>query len=217
MILLRRDLGRTALFSGPVPRLAKWGNLCQFVASNPLAMKTTMPIAFFARRLGLAAVLVLLANLLSATEPTGKVRLDASAPLHVYVDVPGAIRPGALSPWSEEDFSRVLGGYVRTEFKKGGYTGEVVVHERWAELPKEGQRLEVNVIRWSANRTSGLECTLTAELTAADGRSESSGIVSETQLMWTRTNYGVADALENVARQSMRKLHRNLTEPVAAK
>ena len=171
-------------------------------------MKTTMPFFQLARWFAPAVGLFLLGNFLGAAEPAPRLSFDAGTPLHVYVDVPGAIRPGAFSPWREEDFSRVLGGYVRTELKKAGYPGEVVVHQRWAELPKEGQRLEINVIRWNANRAHGLECTLTAELTAADGRTDRSGVVSETQLEWSHNIHGTAGALEEVARHSMRTLYK---------
>lgn len=180
-------------------------------------MKTTLPSFAFARWLALAAGAFLALSFARAADPATKVVLDPALPLHVFVDIPGAIRPGSLSPWSDEDFSRVLGGYVKTEFKKAGYTGEVIVHQRWAELPKEGQRLEVRVNRWDADRLRGAECTLTGELTAADGRSEGSGIVSETQLEWSRNSHGVADALEGVARHSMRTLYKRMAVPAARK
>jgi hypothetical protein len=186
----------------------------QFSASNSPAMKTTLPSFAFARWLALAAGAFLALTFARAAEPAAKVVLDPTVPLHVFVDIPGAIRPGSLSPWSDEDFSRVLGGYVKTEFKKAGYTGEVIVHQRWAELPKEGQRLEAQVSRWNRDRIRGIECTLTGELTTADGRSESSGVVSETQLEWSHNPHGAADALEEVARHSMRTLYERFTVPV---
>lgn len=180
-------------------------------------MKTMMTFVQLARGLGFLAGALLAVGLVRAAEPSAKATLDATKPLPVFVDIPGAIRPGSMGPWSDEDFSRVLGGYVKTEFKKAGYAGEIVVHQRWAEMPKEGPRLEVRVSRWGADRIRGAECTLTAELTAADGRTDSSGVVSETQLEWSRNPHGAADALEDVARHSMRTLYDRFTVPAAKK
>ncbi|MBI3884833.1 MAG: hypothetical protein HY302_03775 [Opitutae bacterium] len=180
-------------------------------------MNTTTSFVRLARWCGLAAGAFFVLGLLAAAEPAAKVVLDAARPLHVFVDIPGAIRPGAMSPWTDEDFSRVLGGYVRSEFKKRGYAGEIVVHQRWAELPKDGQRLEVRVTRWGADRLRGAECTLNAELTAADGRSSGSGVVSETKLEWNHNSYSTADALEDVARHSMRTLYQRFSVPTPKK
>ena len=179
-------------------------------------MKTTLPFLSFARWLGVAAGALLTVGVMHATEPASKATLDATQPLHVFVDIPGAIRPGSMGPWSDEDFSRVLGGYVRDEFKRARYAGEIIVHQRWAEMPKEGQRLEVRVNRWGADRIRGAECTLTAELTAADGRTDSSGVVSETQLEWSHNIHGTAGALEDVAHHSMRTLYKRFA-PLAAR
>jgi hypothetical protein len=52
---------------------------------------------------------------------------------------------------------------------------------------------------------------LTAELTSADGRSGSSGVVSETQLEWSHNIHGTAGALEDVAHHSMRTLYKRFT------
>ena len=180
-------------------------------------MKSLFTLVQFARGLALAAGAFLAVGLTRAAESAPKVVLDAAVPVHVYVDLPGAIRPGAFGPFNEEDFSRVLGGYVRTEFKKAGYPGEVVVHQRYAEQPKAGQRLDVQVSQWRVDRSRSMECTLTAELTAADGRTANSGIVSETQFESSRSAHGVADALEGVARRSMRELYLRFTPPAPKK
>ncbi len=180
-------------------------------------MKTTHSYFVFARWLAFAAGAFLAFTAARAVEPAAKIVLDATTPLHVFVDLPGAIRPGTMGPWSEEDFPRVLGGYVREELKRAHYAGEIIVHQRWAELPKEGQRLEVRVSRWSADRLRGAECTLTAELTAADGRTASGGVVSETQLEWSHNIHGTAGALEDVAHHSMRTLYRRFAVPAVGK
>ena len=74
----------------------------------------------------------------------------------------------------------------------------------------------MRVSRWGADRIRGAECTLTAELTAADGRTGSSGVVSETQLEWSHNIHGTAGALEDVAHHSMRTLYQRFA-PLAAR
>ena len=169
------------------------------------------------RRLGLAAwcaAVLAPALSVSAASASPAPQIDESKTLHVMVDIPVAIRPMQPSPWTEEDFARVLGGYLRDEFRKAGCRGEIVVHERWADLPGQTQRLEVSLLRWNRNRDGSLECTLTAELVTPDGTRAASGLVSETQLEWSRSPHGLADALEAVARKAMKELHRRF-RPIA--
>jgi hypothetical protein len=162
-------------------------------------------------RVGRAAFLVaaFMPALLGTVFAKGPARpIDETQPLHVMVDIPVAIRPMQASLWTEEDFARVLGGYLRDEFRKAGYKGEMMVHERWTDVPEHVQRLEVNLIRWNRSRGGSLECTLTAEVVGPDGARIQSGVVSETQLEWSRNVHGLAEALEHVARKAMKEVHR---------
>jgi hypothetical protein len=166
---------------------------------------------YFSRRVGLAGLLAaaFTPTLIAAAAPARPaVQVDESKPLHVMVDIPVAIRPMQPGPWTEEDVSRVLGGYLRDEFRKAGYKGEMVIHERWGDVPERAQTLEVNLIRWNRSRSGSLECTLTAELVTPEGARVTSGVVSETQLEWSRNLRGLADALESVARKAMKEVHR---------
>lgn len=127
--------------------------------------------------------------------------------MHVIVDIPVTFRPMQPGPWTEEDFAQALGGYLRDEFRDAGFKDEMVIHERWADLPDHTQRLEVSLQRWNRDRGGSIECILTAELVTPEGAGATNGVVSETQLEWGRSPHDLADALEGVARKAMKKLH----------
>lgn len=142
-----------------------------------------------------------------ATGPAGKPTPPPD--LQVQVNVPPSWRP-----MLDDDAAETLASLLRAEFRRSGYTGNIV-YLRAHETPQDAvPLLTVNLAEWRLSRTGNAECLFNARLRNATGEDTDLGMVTSTDFTSLRGRVGMgralelADSLERAALDAMRDLYR---------
>lgn len=126
----------------------------------------------------------------------------AQASLQVKIEL-----PPHFDLFYERDVAEALSQYVGDTFRRRGFDGRVDGVFYADDVKTDRPVLALNLIRWTRNAAGFVDCTFTAEVRHTDGKTESLGIFTGSEISWARgSRWDLRDAFEGAAKNAADQL-----------
>lgn len=129
---------------------------------------------------------------------------DGTAPVALQVKIE---LPPHFDLFYERDVAEALAQYVNETFRRRGFDGRFDDVFYADDVKADRPVLALNLIRWNRNAAGFVDCTFTAEVRHTDGKTESLGLFTGSEISWARGNrWDLRDAFEGAAKNAADQL-----------